>query len=163
MEGTLEDVTREEVKAAMRMFKAGKAAGSSEVTSEMLSMVGDTGIGMLLEVFQNIVKSDLPPEKWSKSITVLLFKGKDDALECGKNRGLRLLEQGMKIWERVLMQKLEVYVPVEVLVESFPPPQGGADDIGMPPVPRVRRISSPTGQQWTPPCGHGKNSGRHKG
>ena len=97
MEGTLEDVTREEVKAAMRMFKAGKAAGSSEVTSEMLSMVGDTGIGMLLEVFQNIVKSDLPPEKWGKSITVRLFKGKGDALECGNYRGSRLVEHGMKI------------------------------------------------------------------
>ena len=112
VEGPMEDVTREEVKAAMRMFKAGKAAGPSEVTTEMLSMAGDTGIDMLLEVFKNIIKSDLPPEKWSKSITVPLFKGKGDALECGKYRGLRLLEHGMKIWERVLMKKLEVYVHI---------------------------------------------------
>ena len=119
VEGPSEDVTREEVKAAMRMFKSGKAAGPSEVTSEMFNMAGDIGIDMLLEVFKNIIKSDLPPEKWGKSIRVPLFKGKGDALECGKYRGLRLLEHGMKIWERVLMIQLEVTSYVHIHDHQF--------------------------------------------
>ena len=91
----------------------------SEVTSEMFTVAGDNGIDMLLEVFKNIIKNDLPPEKCGKSITVPLFKDKGDALECGKYRGLRLLEHGMKIWERVLIKKLEVYVHIHDHQFSF--------------------------------------------
>ena len=112
VEGPLENITRDEVQTAMRKLKSGKAAGPSEVTSEMFTMAGDIGTDILLEVFRNAVRSDSPPEKWAKSITVPLFKGKGDALDCGKYRGLRLLEHGMKIWERVLMKRLEVYVHI---------------------------------------------------
>ena len=34
------------------------------------------------------------------------YKGKGDALECGKYRGIRLLEQGMKLFEKVLEERL---------------------------------------------------------
>ncbi len=32
------------------------------------------------------------------SITVPVFKRKGDPLECGKYRGIRLLEHGMNVW-----------------------------------------------------------------
>ena len=112
VEGPLDNVTRDEVQTAMRKLKAGKAAGPSEVTTEMFTMAGDVGTDMLLEVFRNVIKNDSSPETWGKSITVPLFKGKGDALDCGKYRGLRLLEHGMKIWERVLMKRLEGYLHI---------------------------------------------------
>jgi len=46
------------------------------------------------------------PEEWEDSITVPIFKGKGDALVCGKYRGIRLLEHGM-IWEKVLERRLK--------------------------------------------------------
>ena len=72
------------MKVAMQTFKSRKAAGSSEVTSKMLTMAGDNGIDMLLVVLKNIIRNYLPLEKWGKSNTVPVFKGKGDALESGK-------------------------------------------------------------------------------
>ena len=44
--------------------------------------------------------------EWGHSLTVLLYKLKGDALQCGKYRRLRLLEHVMKIWERVLYERM---------------------------------------------------------
>lgn len=110
--GPIEEVSVQEVSLALRCMKRGKAAGPSEVTSEMFIIAGDQGTDMLCSLFNNILKSDTSPEKWAESITVPLFKGKGDALDCGKYRGLRLLEHGMKIWERVLMRRLEPYLTI---------------------------------------------------
>ena len=110
--GPVEEVSAQEVSLAVRGMKSGKAAGPSEVTSEMFVIAGEQGTEMLCSVFNNILKNDSSPGKWAESITVPLFKGKGDALDCGKYRGLRLLEHGMKIWERVLMRRLEPYLSV---------------------------------------------------
>ena len=47
------------------------------------------------------------PDGWRNSLTIPLYKGKGDTLQCGKYRGLRLLEHGMKVWERVLNERLK--------------------------------------------------------
>ena len=110
--GPIEEVSVQEVSLALRCMKSGKAAGPSEVTSEMFVIAGDQGSEMLCAVFSNILLSGTSPEKWAESITVPLFKGKGDALDCGKYRGLRLLEHGMKIWEQVLMRRLEPFLSI---------------------------------------------------
>ena len=109
--GPMEEVSDREVSLALRCMKSGKAAGLSEVTFEMF-VIADQGNEILRTVFNNILKNDASPAKWAESITVPLFKGKGDALDCGKYRGLRLLEHGMKIWERVLMRRLEPYLSI---------------------------------------------------
>ena len=40
------------------------------------------------------------PDEWHNSLTILLYKGKGDAQQYGKYRGLTLLEHGMKVWEK---------------------------------------------------------------
>ena len=73
----------------------------------MFKIAGDLGTAMLGSVFNNALKNDEPPEKWAESITIPLFKGKGDALGRVKHRGLILLEQGLKTWEKVVMRRLE--------------------------------------------------------
>ena len=60
-----------------------------------------TGIRILANVFEKIIKEEKSPEEWKDSFTLPLFKGKGDVLLCEKYRGLRLLEHGMKIWQSV--------------------------------------------------------------
>ena len=110
--GPIEEVTENEVSLALKCMKSGKAAGPSEVTAEMFKITGGLGTAMLCTVFNNALMNDTPPDKWAESITIPLYKGKGDALDCGKHRGLRLLEHGMKIWERVLMRRLEPYIRI---------------------------------------------------
>ena len=46
------------------------------------------------------------PEDWATSVIIPIFKGKGDILNCGKNRGVKLLEHVMKIVEKVLERRL---------------------------------------------------------
>ena len=61
--GPVEDVSEHEVVLALRGLKSGKAAGPSEVTSEMFSLAGETGTDILLSVFRNILRNDTSPGK----------------------------------------------------------------------------------------------------
>ena len=63
MEGPLEVITRDEVQSAMRKLKSWKAAGPSEVASEMFTMAVDIGTDILLKVLRNAVQNDAAPKK----------------------------------------------------------------------------------------------------
>ena len=53
------------------------------------------------------------PEDWKNSVTVPFYKGKEDALECLKYRGIRLLVHGMKLFEKVLEERLRKLINVD--------------------------------------------------
>ena len=108
VEGPLNIVTREEVEGASLMgMKNSKAARLSGMTSDLLKFAGATGVRELLRMFQGIMGGEHVPDEWRNSLTIPLYKGKGDALQCGNYRGLRLLEHGMKVWERVLNERLK--------------------------------------------------------
>ena len=83
------------------------------------ALAGNIGIYIMFEVLRNAVQCDTASEKWTKGITVPLYKGEGDPLDCGKYRGLILLEHEMKIWESVLMKKLERYLHIHELQLCF--------------------------------------------
>jgi len=56
----------------------------------------------LTQIFQGIEKERKMPSEWSNSYTIPVFKGKGDALLCGKYRGVQQLEHEMKLWEKIL-------------------------------------------------------------
>jgi len=53
------------------------------------------------------------PSEWGNSYTIPVFKGKGDALLCGKYRGVRLLEHGMKLWEKILERRLKEVIEID--------------------------------------------------
>ena len=63
-------------------------------------------------IVNDLMKGDKVPGDWSSSTTIPIYKGKGDAMDCGKYRGVRLLEHGMKIYERVLERRLRDLVEV---------------------------------------------------
>ena len=65
------------------------------------------------------MREEKSPSEWSNSLTIPLFKGKGDALQCDKYRGLRLLEHGMKLWERILLDRLKLHVKVDAMQCGF--------------------------------------------
>ena len=106
MEGPLDGITMAEVSRALESLKDGKAAGPSEITTEMFKHAGNQGLCLLVDLLQKVMQMEESPTQWSHSITIPLYKGKGDALDCSKYRGLRLLEHGMKIYEKVLVNRL---------------------------------------------------------
>ena len=54
----------------------------------------------------NIVKEGCIPDDWRKNILVPMYKGNVDPLVCSLYRAIKLLEQSMKVLERVLEKRL---------------------------------------------------------
>ena len=80
VEGTVERVSREEVVKAIREMKAGKAAGPSEVSVEMIAASGEIGIGVMVELCQGVLDEKGMLAEWA---LVPIFKGNGDAMSCG--------------------------------------------------------------------------------
>ena len=59
------------------------------------------------------MRSETVPIDWGHSLSIPPYKGKGDALQHGKYRGLRLLEHGMKICERLLYERLKHVMKVD--------------------------------------------------
>ena len=104
--GPIEDIKREEVEVAMRKMKNRRATGPSGVAVEMFKGMGEIGIDEMTEALRNIERGGGMPSNWKESTTIALYKGKGDALDCTKYRGLRLLEHGFKTYEKILEGKL---------------------------------------------------------
>ena len=66
---------------------------------------------------------------------VPIFKGKRDVMNCGSYRGVKLLEHGLKIIERVLERRIRTLVDVDEAQFGFMPGKGKTDALFL-----VRRL-----------------------
>jgi hypothetical protein len=110
--GPINCVTAEEIKKALKGMKKGKAPGPSGLSSDLLKAAGDIGVNEMVKICQGIQEREIMPEEWGDSLTIPIYKGKGDALLCGKYRGVRLLEHGMKVWEKVLEDRLKKIIKI---------------------------------------------------
>ena len=113
----------------IRKVKVGKAAGSSEVSVEMIVTSGEIGIGVMVELCQGVFDGRGMLDDWALSVMVPIFKGKGDAMSCGAYRGVKLLEHAMKIVEKVLEKRLRCMVNVDEMQFGFMPGKGTIDAV----------------------------------
>ena len=94
-------------------------------------MKADGGFGSrwMTDLINNIVNKGCIPDDWKKSIPVPVYKGKGDPLVCGSYRAIKLLEQPMKVLERVLEKKIRCQVPIDNMQFGFMPGNGTTDAI----------------------------------
>ena len=69
---------------------------------EMIKAAGDTGSTMIRHLATAIIRDGKVPTDWEQSFIDCLYKGKDDALDRGNYRGLKLTEQAMNILNRIV-------------------------------------------------------------
>ena len=67
-------ISEEEVAAAIKGLKFGKAAGPTGVVSEMMKAAGGFGSRWMTDLINNIVKEGYIPDDWRKSILVHVYK-----------------------------------------------------------------------------------------
>ena len=77
----------------------------------------------LTNICNRIVKEEAIPESWQMSELVPIYKGKG-VLECDLSRGIKLLEHGMKVAERVLERRLRQAVEIDKMQFGFRPGTG---------------------------------------
>ena len=102
MEGPSIPITTDMVKKALSQMMAGKAPGPSGIVVKMIRAAGDTGASMIHDLAAAIIRDGKVPSVWGQSFIVCLYKGKEDALERGNYRSLKLTEQVMKVLERIV-------------------------------------------------------------
>jgi len=61
------------------------------------------------------------PDEWKLSVIVPLFKGKGDMMNCGSYRGVKILEHGIKLVERVLERKMQALMNLDNMQFGFMP------------------------------------------
>ena len=121
VEGPVVGVTDEEVREAMNEMKLGKAAGPSEVNMNMIIASRTFSVGVMKKLCQRVLDGEGMPEEWKTSIVVPIFKGKRDVMDCGAYRGVKLLEDAMKIVERVLENRIRELVMKDEMQFGFMP------------------------------------------
>ena len=78
------------------------------------------GIRWMTDLINNIVNEGCIPD-WRKNILVPVYKGKGDPLVC---RAIRLLEQPVKVFERVLEKRNRCQVSIDNMQFEFMPGKG---------------------------------------
>ena len=126
---TVNEISIAEVADAVKEMKLGKAAGPSGVVAEMVKLAGDDGIIWMKEIFNQVIHEGKIPDDWRKSWMVTVYKGKGDALDCGSYRGIKLLDQVMKVFERVIDKRLSNIVKVDDMQFGFSAGKGTTDAI----------------------------------
>ena len=103
IEWPIVDITKREVKEALKGMKRGKSGGPSKVTTEMLKALGEKGEVYIHRLLELMWAEERIPADWRLS---LIIKNRGDALEGKNYRGIKLLEHVMKIMEKILDKRL---------------------------------------------------------
>ena len=107
-EGPADCIRMDEVRAAPKEMKRHKAPGLSGLVTETIQATGEIGTQWILDLCKcnGIVKEGSIPEDWKSSVVLPIYKGKGDPMECGSYRGIKLLEQAMKVVERIFEHRI---------------------------------------------------------
>ena len=119
VEGPSEPITLEMITKAISKMASGKAAGPSGIVAEMLKPVGEAGTVEVCDLIEDIISEGCIPTDWQESFIVNLYKGKGDALNRGNYRGLKLIEQVMKVLEHVVEGLVRQRVEIDEMQCGF--------------------------------------------
>ena len=111
VEGPIAQVTEEEVKKQLEKMKTGKATGPDAFPIELVKSLGNDGISWMTSVMRGIQRTGIP-EAWRHSRITPLYKQKGDPLNCSKYRRIKLLSHGLKLWERLVEERLRSIVKI---------------------------------------------------
>jgi len=105
-EGPADCIRIDDVVAAIKKMKRHKVPGLSGLVAEMIQATGDNGTQWLLDLCSVIQKEGSIPKDWKSSVILPIYKWKEDPVECGSYRGIKLLECAMKVVERILEHRI---------------------------------------------------------
>ena len=105
-EGPLHQVICEEVDRELKSMKNGKSCGPDGIPTEALKHLGDWDVRQLTNIFNAIMQSGKMPDEWRECTITPIYKDKGDHMNCSNYRGIKLLSHTMKLWERIINQRL---------------------------------------------------------
>ena len=110
--GTVEEITKDKVRTALRRMKNGKAVGPDGIPVEAWKCLEEEGVEWLAKISNNVLKTGLMPNEWRESIIVPVYKNKGDVQECGNYRGIKLTSHTLKTWEQLIDTRLRAMIEI---------------------------------------------------
>ena len=129
VEGPIQEVQWKDVKVVLSKMKRGTASGPSEVTAELIKVLGIEGEEWMWELLNSVWENGKIPEEWRKSILIPIYKQKGDILQCGNSRGIKLTEHAMKVLDRVIDDRLRRMIDIDDMQCGFMKGKGTVDAI----------------------------------
>jgi hypothetical protein len=112
------DLIIDEIKAAIKEMKNGKAEGYDEIPAEFWKLLGETALGKIEELCQDIYVKGRWPGDFTKSVLIPIPK-KSNADECGDYRTISLIPHISKILLRILNKRIESKVQEYISRSQF--------------------------------------------
>ena len=107
----------------------GKTAGSSGIVSEILKAASPSGASVIRDHIEDIIFENRIPSEWQESHIVSVYKGKGNALNRSNYRGFKLIDQVMKVLERVVEDFIRQRVGINDIQCGFMQGRGTTDAI----------------------------------
>ena len=114
-------IQESEVRDALKRMKGGKTMGPNVIPIKVWRCLGDITIVWLTKMFNNIFRLNKVPEEWRRSILVPIYKNKGDIQSCTNYQEIKLMSHTMKLWERVIEQRLRGMMQISTNQFGFMP------------------------------------------
>ncbi|GFS15743.1 LINE-1 retrotransposable element ORF2 protein [Elysia marginata] len=108
----------DEVRAAIRKMKSGKATGPDGVAVEMIEALEEYWVEMLTSLLNEIYDTGEIPADISRSVIIALPK-KPGATDCELHRTISLMSHVTKILLRVVMMRIRSKIKPEIADEQY--------------------------------------------
>ena len=100
------EITKQEIRKAVKALKNGKAAGADHIPPEVLKEGGPELIDYLHKLLNLVWTKEEIPADWRKGLLVKLPKH-GDLSQCGKWRGITLLSIPSKVLTRIILDRMK--------------------------------------------------------
>ena len=101
-----ENISRAEIRAAIKSLKIGKVTGIDNMPSEAIHAGGEVSVEALYKLLNKIWREEQIPDEWKKGLLVKLPK-KGDTTHCQNWRGVTLLVSASKILSRIILDRIK--------------------------------------------------------
>ncbi|XP_056685958.1 uncharacterized protein [Spinacia oleracea] len=98
-----------------------RVVGPDGIPIEVSRCLGERGVVWLTTLFNKIGGSNRMLVEWRKSTIMPLYKNKGDIQDCSNYRGIKLMSHTMKLWERIIEQRLRRTVKISENQFGFMP------------------------------------------
>ena len=105
VEVSMEPFAMNEEERALKTMKNGKASGPYRIVKDHLAAFPH-GKQVIMQIANEILDGKDMPHDWRTSTVVSIYKKKGSVMNCERYRGVKLLEHGMKVVERLLEKRL---------------------------------------------------------
>ena len=103
--------------------------GPDGIPVEVWKALGGEGVEILWDLFSKIFRQEKMPDSWRNSTMVPIYKGKGDIQDCTNYRGIKLISHTMKIYERIIEQRIRNKTVMSEEQFGFMPGKGTIDAI----------------------------------